>query len=480
MYRRRLNGWMKNMDFRLLDLLSLQIAFWMACSVRHRDFLICFSELYIRLNFLLLFFSFFLGIILPTFENVFQRGFYKEFIATLRHVVLLLLISSLYLFLSKEAEGVSRFTMVFMCLLYLPYSYSVRIVRKYHLQKKNRMNKGEKSLLLVTVASKAEEVLKNLWSKEANDYSITGIALMDTEETGGSIRGIPVVANQESIVDYVCRQWIDEVFICVPYSFVWKTPVIDSLIEMGVTTHLKLTSIKRKADNIQFVEEMAGYTVLTSTLSRGTIFQVGMKRFLDICGGLAGCIATGILFLILGPAIYIQSPGPVLFKQTRIGQNGKEFQLYKFRSMYMDAEERKAELMKQNSIRDGLMFKMENDPRIIGSGKGRGKGIGNFICRYSLDEFPQFFNVLKGDMSLVGTRPPTVDEWNKYELRHRARLAIKPGMTGMWQVNGRSRITDFEEVVRLDKEYIRNWSMGLDLRILLKTVLVMFRKDGSM
>mgnify|MGYP002611175188 FL=1 len=108
------------------------------------------------------------------------------------------------------------------------------------------------------------------------------------------------------------------------------------------------------------------------------------------------------------------------------------------------------------------------------------KGIGNFIRDWSIDEFPQFFNILKGDMSLVGTRPPTVDEWEKYELHHRARLAAKPGLTGMWQVSGRSNITDFEEVVELDREYISHWSMGLDFRILLKTIQVVFKKEGSM
>lgn len=140
--------------------------------------------------------------------------------------------------------------------------------------------------------------------------------------------------------------------------------------------------------------------------------------------------------------------------------------------MYMDAEERKKELMKQNKVKDGMMFKMDNDPRII-------KGIGNFIRKTSIDEFPQFFNVLKGDMSLVGTRPPTVDEWEKYEKHHRVRMAIKPGLTGMWQVSGRSSITDFEEVVALDLKYIREWSIGLDIRILLKTVKIVLTGSGS-
>jgi len=140
--------------------------------------------------------------------------------------------------------------------------------------------------------------------------------------------------------------------------------------------------------------------------------------------------------------------------------------------------------MKQNRIQDGLMFKLEADPRIIGckilpDGTVK-KGIGNFIRDFSLDEFPQFFNVLKGDLSLVGTRPPTVDEWNKYQYHHRARMAIKPGITGLWQVSGRSNITDFEQVVELDKKYIREWSFGMDLKILLKTVLVVLGREGSM
>ena len=176
---------------------------------------------------------------------------------------------------------------------------------------------------------------------------------------------------------------------------------------------------------------------------------------------------------------------PSLGEIQKDGETGrKKFKMYKFRSMYMDAEERKAELMKDNKLGDGKMFKLDFDPRVIGNKilpDGTHKtGIGDFIRRTSLDEFPQFFNVLRGDMSIIGTRPPLISETNLYELHHRARLAIKPGITGMWQVSGRSDITDFEEVVRLDKEYITNWNIGLDIKILFKTILVVFRKDGSM
>ena len=158
--------------------------------------------------------------------------------------------------------------------------------------------------------------------------------------------------------------------------------------------------------------------------------------------------------------------------------------MVKIRSMYLDADARKASLMKQNRVKDGMMFKLDWDPRIIGNEElpdgTRKTGIGEFIRKTSLDEFPQFFNVLKGEMSLVGTRPPTPDEWEKYEYHHRARLATKPGITGMWQVSGRSEITDFEEVVKLDTGYIQNWSLGMDVKILLKTLKNVITRKGAM
>jgi lipopolysaccharide/colanic/teichoic acid biosynthesis glycosyltransferase len=233
----------------------------------------------------------------------------------------------------------------------------------------------------------------------------------------------------------------------------------------------------------QFVEKIGDYTVLTTSINYASLNELFLKRFFDIICGLFGCILTLIICIFIGPAIYIASPGPIFFSQERVGKNGKKFKMYKFRSMYLDAEERKAELMKDNKLGDGKMFKLDFDPRVIGNKvmpDGSHKtGIGEFIRKTSLDEFPQFFNVLKGDMSIVGTRPPLISETNLYEYQHFARLAIKPGITGMWQVSGRSEIIDFDEVVKLDKYYIENWNLGLDIKILLKTVLVVVCKKGA-
>ena len=229
---------------------------------------------------------------------------------------------------------------------------------------------------------------------------------------------------------------------------------------------------------------MGSYMVITTSMNYADSSKLFVKRLMDIAGGLVGCLATLLITIVVGPLIYISSPGPVFFAQERIGRNGRKFKMYKFRSMYMDAEERKKELMAQNKISDGLMFKMEFDPRIIGNKvlpDGTHKtGIGQFIRKTSLDEFPQFFNILKGDMSLVGTRPPTVDEWEQYEPHHRARMPFRPGLTGLWQVSGRSNITDFEEVVKLDTKYIDEWSLGVDLKILVETVRSVFENDGAM
>lgn len=196
-----------------------------------------------------------------------------------------------------------------------------------------------------------------------------------------------------------------------------------------------------------------------------------IKRVMDILGGLVGMLITLVFLPFVAAAIKLDSKGPVLFSQVRIGRNGRRFKIYKFRSMYMDAEERKKELEAENEMQ-GLMFKMENDPRIT--------KVGAFLRKTSIDELPQFYNVFKGDMSLVGTRPPTADEFEKYNQYYRRRISMTPGLTGMWQVSGRSNIEDFDDVVKYDLMYIDNWSLRLDIKILFQTIgVVLFGKGAK-
>ena len=196
-----------------------------------------------------------------------------------------------------------------------------------------------------------------------------------------------------------------------------------------------------------------------------------LRRFQDILFSLIAIIVLSPVMLITVISIIIDDPkgGPV-FSQIRVGKNGKEFKMYKFRSMVVDAEDRLKELLKENEM-DGPVFKITDDPRIT--------RVGKFIRKTSIDELPQFINVLKGDMSLVGTRPPTVNEFKQYEGHHKRRLSMKPGLTGMWQAYGRNTVQDFEDVVKMDLEYIDNWSIGLDFKIIFKTILTVFTVGGK-
>ena len=339
-------------------------------------------------------------------------------------------------------------------------------------------------MLVITTSAMMEEMLENIKANNFKMFRISGIAVIDRDLQGQTVAGYQVVANLDNVADYICREWVDEVLVSLSPTDPYPQKLLSQLAEVGVTVHYKLAKVERDDGRRGIVERIGDYAVITYSIKYTTLKQVLLKRTMDIIGGLVGCLLTLLIFIFVAPAIYISSPGPIFFSQIRVGKNGKKFRMYKFRSMYLDAEERKKELMEQNRVKDGMMFKMEFDPRVIGNkvlpdGRTK-KGIGQFIRDTSLDEFPQFFNVLLGDMSLVGTRPPTVDEWEKYELHHRARLSIKPGITGMWQVSGRSAISDFEDVVRLDTKYINEWTPGLDIKILLKTVFIVLKKDGSM
>ena len=183
-----------------------------------------------------------------------------------------------------------------------------------------------------------------------------------------------------------------------------------------------------------------------------------------------GLIVSAPIILLVAVPLLLESRGGLFFKQQRVGRNGRLFYMYKLRSMYANAEQRKKEFEEKNHMQ-GLMFKMDNDPRIT--------KVGRFIRKFSIDELPQFYNVLRGDMSLVGTRPPTLDEFEQYSSHHKRRLSMRPGITGLWQVSGRSQIEDFEEVVRLDCQYIDNWSPSLDIKILFKTLGVVFTGHGA-
>ena len=293
------------------------------------------------------------------------------------------------------------------------------------------------------------------------------------EHAGWGLRivGNPPLVEMQNIAGICATHMVDEVVFCLTKE---QTGAMDEvrhmLLDMGITVRMVPDGsvfLPIRDELTYFHEEIPMFTYYGKPFVVGQLF---IKRCLDVAGALAGLGLTAFMFPFIALAIRLDSPGPLFFRQVRVGENGRLFTCWKFRSMYRDAERQKKELIPLNEM-NGAIFKIRNDPRVT--------RVGKFLRRMSLDELPQFWNVLRGEMSLVGTRPPTPDEVAGYEYKHRKRICIRPGITGLWQVSGRNEIRNFDEVVRLDVEYIDQWSLWLDLKILLKTFRVLLARNGA-
>ena len=479
MYSKSDSAWLKHWDFILLDLVMLQVAYVISYIVRSGWGNPYRTQLYLNIAIVVCLIDICTAFFTEPYHGIMRRGYYQEFRNVLGHVFLVALIETCYLFLSKRAGAFSRISFLCFVVAAVILIYAARICWKRYLIRHRKLFYGKLKMLLVVEKESADSVLERVLLNSFSEYDVSGIVYVDADpQEDEKLRGIPVVCQASYMPDYIQHRWVDAVFIGVKDKTLLPNGLTEICLDMGLTVHESLEGMEEETGN-RYINRMGGYMVLTSSVKMASSWQMLIKRMLDICGGLVGVFLTGVITLFLGPAIYLSSPGPVFFSQIRIGKNGKKFRIYKFRSMYLDAEKRKSELMAKNEMQ-GLMFKIEADPRIIGSGPdGTRHGIGWFIRKTSLDEFPQFLNVLKGDMSLVGTRPPTQDEWRRYKPYHRARLAVKPGLTGMWQVSGRSDVTDFEEVVQLDMKYVRNWSISMDIKILCRTIYLVLAGTGA-
>lgn len=479
MYRKFTNGWLKHADFIILDVICMQIAFVLSYAIRNGSWNPYRNSLYSNISILLVLLSVCIAFLSENHKNILRRGYLKEFKATIIQAAYVMACESVFLFLMKKSDAYSRSTFLFFAVLYPAIMYIGRCLWKKFLNLHGSWFQTERGVLLLASEDIAHEFAQRIEERCVKPVKILGMALIENSKRQEQIGSYPVVAvGEEAILQYVQNGWVDEIMVKITRQSSYSESLIEKFDEMGIVVHQCLNIDSDGAVNYT-VEKFWGYTVITSYIHSATTRQLLLKRIMDICGAIVGLILTGLLTVIIGPMIYIASPGPIFFSQIRIGRGGKKFRIYKFRSMYMDAEKRKAALMEQNKM-EGFMFKMDADPRIIGSGSdGTRHGLGWFIRKTSIDEFPQFWNVLKGDMSLVGTRPPTVDEWEQYEYHHRARMATKPGITGLWQISGRSDITNFEDVVKLDMEYITNWTISEDIKILFKTVIAVVKGRGS-
>lgn len=296
--------------------------------------------------------------------------------------------------------------------------------------------------------------------------NLVGYISIDDKETEGYL------GNVKDLENIIHNNAIDQIFIMVNQyeNIIDVQSLIDMCIEMGVTIRI-IENSYQSGHAQSYVSSVGTYPVITYHTVMLNKADRAIKRTIDIIGSLLGIIIFSPIMIITAVAIKLDSKGPVIFKQKRIGMNGRNFNIYKFRSMCCDAEVKKKELMAQNEMNGEFMFKIKDDPRIT--------KVGKFIRKNSIDELPQFFNVLIGNMSLVGTRPPTIDEVEQYKRYHWRRISNKPGITGLWQISGRNSVTDFEKIVELDTAYIDKWSVMVDFKIMIKTVIQMAQHKGA-
>ena len=400
------------------------------------------------------------------YYQFYRRGYLEGFLQVLKYNLVFVLGIAFLSFMMEENFVISRRGIVYFAILNTLSIYVTNLVIKYFHSRVNRRIKSRRQVVLLTDGIRLDRLWTQLQDLNNANGVISAAAVFDQPQA--KIDGV-IMLQEEEVIHYVTHSVVDEVLISLP-SDIYDIPHwVGQLELMGVDVSVVVNSLDFPTISEKRVHSVAGLGVITFSTRFYRTSHIIAKRVLDICGALVGLFICGLVGLFVAPLIR-RDGGPAIFVQKRVGQNGRIFKFYKFRSMYVDAEERKKELLAQNTMHGG-MFKMDNDPRIT--------PIGKFLRKTSLDELPQFWNVLRGDMSLVGTRPPTVDEYETYTPAQKRRLSFKPGITGLWQVSGRSEITDFDQVVALDVAYIDGWTIWSDIKILLKTLKVVFLGRGA-
>ena len=424
-----------------------------------------------------------------------KRGILRHIKAAFLTNIFMAIIFSTLVYTTHISDSIPR--LFFGTFFSINFSISFSCLFLIHLIKRQYLEHHTKKTLIITDSNSLEKAVYNIQKLNSEDCEIIGVSSLSNKQEGRFYKvkihsleknsntkramknhqqGTNPLAHIElkelslSILDYAKRHQVDLVIFSVNHIARKKIEhLIEAFSEMGIDSLITIDSFAIETLETK-LEDFGTTNVIRLSPRLFTDGELLLKRLMDIAGALVGCFICILFGIIVAPLIFLEDPGPIIFKQKRVGRNGKYFYIYKFRSMYQDAEAKLQTLKDQNEMQ-GFMFKMKNDPRIT--------KVGKFLRKTSIDELPQFFNVLEGSMSLIGTRPPTVNEYQQYSAHHKRRISIKPGITGLWQVSGRSEITDFEEIVRLDCFYIDHWSITGDIKILLKTFAAVFTGKGS-
>lgn len=487
MYKKPIASWLKHIDFIIVDLIALNLSFVLAYYLRfHVWTWNKVDPIYINIMLVLSIGQIALSLMMSIHHQILKRGYLLEFFSCLELAFADLVFASIYMFSLRVGIEYSRLVIYYLLIIFCILDYLLRLIWKHIIKNSNgkfNLFKEERQFVVLTEKEFEKEIVEEIKIDKFSGIKIKIISLIDLEDKN-DINNFTYIKHVQynELIEYISKNWIDEIAIYLPNHHEEQIKFISLCRQMGLTVHL-ITDKFNVSDNRSWIESIGSRTAITITTNSITNFQSIIKRTMDIGISLVGVIITAVMYVIIGPIIKLQSPGPIIYKQKRVGQNGKEFTMYKFRSMHVDADKKQEEYKNKNIMGD-YMFKLDFDPRIIGNEikeDGTKKtGIGQFIRKTSIDEFPQFINVLKGDMSVVGTRPPTVDEWNKYKYHHRARLAWRPGITGLWQVSGRNTITDFDKVVELDTDYICNFKLSTDVKIICMTIGKLFSNRDAM
>ena len=399
-----------------------------------------------------------------------KRGRFEELRTVICKVTVFAAMAAVYELVTRRSQ-IPRGVYICTVCISLVFIYTGRELIKRYLKSLGKNEEKAARVIAITMKDRAAHLVHNLDREEDWVRTLSGFIVMDEDMVSQEIDGVKVVANAHTMMTYIKNEIVDEVYIDVNENIrKHLKPLVMNLEDMGITVHIRIEVLDGFDGYSTSLGTIGNIPVVTFANREFDYKELAVKRLMDIVGSLVGMLIMLVAMIFVVPAIKLESKGPVFFKQKRVGKNGRYFYIYKFRSMYLDAEERKKELMSQNEM-SGLMFKMKDDPRIT--------KVGKFIRKTSIDELPQFINVFLGDMSLVGTRPPTVNEFMQYEGHHKRRLSMKPGITGMWQAYGRKTVTDFEDIVKMDLEYIDNWSIGLDIKILFKTIASVVTTGGQ-
>lgn len=463
---------MQNLIIYLLDVAGIVLGYFVMIFLRFRGNVDWYMNnmVFYRLVIAVFIMTLIYFVFYPN-KDFFKRSFCRELWHNLKINALAAAFMATVAYLIDDARDYSRFIYIMTMGFSFFWMQIVHSFYRWYMLNSRKYSQTSQKMLIITTSNKAEEVVRNVIQEKTWNLWITGVVILDKDWEGRTIQNIPVVANKENMFIYTVRSVVDEIFLYVHNSSqIPLQAIIQNFRDMGISVKLNIDLFDMEIETEKYVDKVGEYNTVCFAPKITPLHMVIFKRLIDVIGATVGLMITFLVAIILGPLIKVESSGPIFFSQKRVGRNGRIFKIYKFRSMYSDAEKRKKELMEKNEM-NGLMFKMENDPRIT--------KVGKFIRKTSLDELPQFWNVLKGDMSLVGTRPPTVDEFEQYEGYHKQRLSMTPGLTGVWQVSGRNDIKDFEEIVAMDVDYINNWSLKRDFGIILQTIRVVLTSSGA-